>query len=219
MGIVKATLAPACPFKILLYSKAEKVSFKHDYLEALDRKKSIFDIMILFQLRTIIHQENTKQLYQKLPPPLYRNTQHHPAQRIWTCISKYQSQQQWGSQYLFFSELWHDKCWRVATDIKTDQQDHSWREEEVENQDKSSKYYMYGMLLYALFIQSLKKHLLKSSNPIFNTAVCSCSSVTLVHSKNQYSYWRLISITFWKRSKAASAVSASKTPQKKKDRK
>lgn len=45
VGTVKATLAPACPFKILLFSKAEKVSFKHDHHEALDRKKSIFDIM------------------------------------------------------------------------------------------------------------------------------------------------------------------------------
>lgn len=100
VSTVKATLVPTCPFKILLFSKAEKVSFKHDYLKALDRKKSIFDIMILFLLRTVLHQENTKQLYQKLPPALYRSTKHHPTQRIWTCIPSYQCQQQWDSQYL-----------------------------------------------------------------------------------------------------------------------
>lgn len=47
---------------------------------------------------------------------------------------------------LIFSELWHNKCLRAVTDIKTDQQDHNWKEKEAEDQNKSSKCFMYGML-------------------------------------------------------------------------
>lgn len=106
--------------KFQFTQELKNLSATYNCHEALDREKSIFDMLILFLARTIFHQENTNHLYPKLPLPLHIKTKHHPAQKIHTRISNYQCQKQWGNQYLPSLQFLCDNCWKAAIEIKTD---------------------------------------------------------------------------------------------------
>lgn len=71
------THTPFLTQKFQFTQELKKLSTTHNYHEALDRDKPIFDMLILFLVGTILHQENTNHRYSKLTSPLYMKTKHH----------------------------------------------------------------------------------------------------------------------------------------------
>lgn len=60
--------------KFQFTQELKKLSSMHNHHKALETEESIFDMLILFLARTILHKGNTNHLYPKLPPTLYIKT-------------------------------------------------------------------------------------------------------------------------------------------------